>query len=106
MAQVNFQPDLSDLQIPITVVKNTIVISTGAGSRVQCSSVPQFTRGCTIKMKRSNATLAYVGGATVNNVNGYELAPGESVQLGVNDLSLVWIWFDGSADSACVLFGQ
>lgn len=106
MADLNFLADATDLQIPITELKNVVIQALNDGDLMQASSVAQFTRGCSIKMRRSNTGMVYVGSKNVNANNGYELAAGESVALSVNDLSLVWFKFEKAGDKAAVMYGK
>lgn len=101
----NFVPDLTDLQLPISVIQTTQVVSGGSNSVVPVSATPVFTRGCVVKAKKSNTGVVYVGGKDVS-ANSFDLNASESVVLGVNDLSEVYLFFSAAGDEARVLHGQ
>lgn len=61
-----------------------------AGVRVQLGTHAGII-GATVKARATNAGLIYVGGSTVSATSGFELAPGESVSLDVNNTNAIYI---------------
>jgi len=66
-----------------------ITTSDAIASSQACSSV-------TVKSLSTNTVAIYVGGSTCTVANGFELLPGESVSLDVNNISLIYC-ISGSA---------
>ena len=103
--QSHFAPDTSDFALPVTNVLTKRVLVAAAGSKVPADSNPVFTRGCFIKAEKKNTGLVYVGGKDVNDVNGMELGPGEGVSLGVNDLSMVYVYSPDPMQAVRIMYG-
>jgi len=72
----------------------TVVFSgaavTLAGAAVQLLPVSVPCMSVTVKALRANTGLVYVGGANVSNLIGFQLSPGETVSLDIDDLNKVY----------------
>ena len=101
-----YVPDITDFSVPVAQIRNTVVFSTGSNSVVNCSTVSQFTRGCSIAAWSKNTGSIYIGGQSVNPNNGYELTPGSVLAIGTNDLCNLYVAFDNSGDQARIIFGS
>lgn len=77
-----------------------------AGTALQLSATPvKLSSGVTVRARAANAGIAYVGSRTtqgglvnVTAANAYDLAPGESVFIEIDDLSKVWFDTATTAD--------
>ena len=79
----------------ITSITDGRKVVTTAGTRVQLSSTPIAVKRCTLTAETDNTGAMVVGGATVVAAQatrtGVPLAPGDSYELEINDLSLIYL---------------
>lgn len=66
----------------------------GSATRFTAISTPCL--GMVVRALRANAAYMRVGDASVSATQGVELAPGESVPIGINDVSKVYVYGTGT----------
>ncbi len=83
--------------VPLVAFKPAATIGCGtkavttAGTRETLVAATTPCLAVTIQAKRANTGYVYVGGATVASTDGVDLAPGESMTLGVDDLVKIYL---------------
>jgi len=73
---------------------NTIIsgqTTTNAATRVQVSATSTSISSISVKALSTNTGLVYVGDVTVDSSNGRELQAGESVDIDITNLNLIYI---------------
>jgi len=85
----------------IDVANGRTTVAT-AGTRVPISGDMEVI-SVTVKALRTNTRNIYVGDETVSSSNGYVLAPGEAVDIEIDNLSKVYIDADVSGEGVCWL---
>lgn len=73
---------------------------TTAGTAVQLPS-NSLAVGAIVQALSTNTTSIFVGISTVSSSNGFELQPGQSTSVGVNNTSAVWIVSTTNGDKVC-----
>lgn len=53
------------------------------GAAVQLSSLPKNVAAVVLKNAKTSVNSMWIGSSTVSNTTGYELAPGESLQIAI-----------------------
>lgn len=71
------------------VVNGQNTVASAGTAEVLGSS--ESVRACSIKALASNSGIIYIGTSAVDNTNGYELLPGESVTLDVDNVADIYI---------------
>ena len=93
--------DVTSITPPSSVSYGRVTVTT-SGTEVQGGSVA-FTQGVTIRALTANTGLVVVGSNNSLTVsNGYQLAPGESIFIACNNLSL--LWFDAAVNGEGVSY--
>jgi hypothetical protein len=92
---------ITGIDMPTAVVHGQKSVTT-VGTRVTLGSTTSLKFGVTIKAKVGNTGSIYVGSSAVTSSNGYVLAAGESVFVGVADLASIYI--DSSVNGEGVSF--
>lgn len=85
--------------LPSTEINGQIT-GTTAGTAVQLPS-NSLSIGVIVQALSTNTTSIYVGTSTVSSANGFELQPGQSTSVGVNNSSAVWIVSTTNGDKVC-----
>ena len=73
---------------PTQVVPSNVSVST-PGVRVQLPSVA--CKSVTVKAMAQNTGLVYVGDGSVTSGNGFQLSPGDSVSVDIDNVNRLWI---------------
>lgn len=91
-------------EFPLDMIYNILIAADEPGTkqkalsadytaeRLEGSPTANYKHGITITAFSTNAETYYVGGSTVNNVNGFPLEPGESVPVDVITAYSIYGW--------------
>jgi len=74
-----------------TIIYNNAETVAAAGTAVQLSTTSIVILSITIKANNGNANNIYVGDINVAAANGFELGPGESISMNIDNVNKVWI---------------
>lgn len=78
------------LTLPSTVLNGQKAVTT-AGTAVALAATTPVLSVVMVKALAGNTGSIYVGDSSVDSTNGYELAPGDSVPVSVDDLANLYI---------------
>lgn len=90
---------------PPTAVYNDAVNVTTAGTAVSLGSSQSLNDGVVIKANEANTGNIYVGDSSVSSSNGLVLEAGESVMVGIDDVSKVYIDSDNDGEGITYVGG-
>lgn len=79
------------VKIPPATVILSGQTTTNAGTRVQLSATSTGITSVSVKALSTNTGIVYVGDVTVDSSNGRELQTGESIDIDISNLNLVYI---------------
>jgi len=91
--------------LPDTIYNGHVTVTT-AGSAVSISSSSiTLKKGITIKANTNNTGNIFVGNSSVDNTNGIEIEPGESIDISIDDLNKVYIDANNNNDGISYIGG-
>ena len=104
---MSLYPDRKEFEQPVwqTLTAATYQ-STSPNQRIQASATDQFVKGCLAKAGIANSGTVYLGGSGITAADGFPLRAGETLSLTINNLSILYMFFQTSGDSLVVLTGQ
>jgi len=85
-----------DITIADTLYNGHKTVSAAGTAEALASSTS--IKSVTVKALRTNTGTIYVGDSSVSSSNGFEIDPGESVDIEIDDLATVYIDADTNGD--------
>jgi hypothetical protein len=79
--------EVNNLSAPSAITQGTLVTSNVAAALAASAACKYVS----VTNPSSNTDTVYVGGAGVTTANGYELLPGESVGIEIDDIAKVFV---------------